>query len=139
MYLNRSKYTKSHSVIKVNGQRMIRQYDHLTGDYSVNDNGFLRNDFSELNARNDSYHMALALSRLREFKSQGNLPPNATLEDAVKLIRPRWCQSPAELDRFEVYLMDHALDLYKSLKSETPEDVKEAVGASVKQDTSSGD
>lgn len=118
--------------VVVNKQRVIRVYDSQAGEYSVNSHGFLRSDFSELNAREDAYRYAAALSRMQELDAQSNLPENATLEDAVRLVRPRWCQSPAELDRFEQYCIDNALDFYNKLKSDTDPDVKQAVGAAVK-------
>lgn len=119
------------SPIKENKVRVIRVYDSQSGEYSVNANGHLRSDFAELNSREDNYRYAVALSRLQELDAYSNLPENATLEDAVRLVRPRWCQSPAELDRFEQYCIDNALDFYKKLKDDTPDDVKQAVGAAV--------
>lgn len=131
MYINRNISRKPSSKIEVDGKRVIRVYDSQVGDYVVNTKGFLASDFATLNAREDSYQMALALSRMRELDAKSNIPEGATFEQAVALIRPRWCQSPAELDRFEQYCIDNALDFYKKLKTETPKDVKEAVGAAV--------
>lgn len=121
--------TKCVSAPIVNKVRKIRVYDSQSGEYSVNSCGFLRSDFAELNSREDAYRYAAALSRMQELDAQSNLPENCTLEDAVRIIRPRWCQSPAEMDRFEQYCIDNALDLYKRLKEKTDEDVAAAVAA----------
>lgn len=131
MYKGKINFFRHSSPIKKNGIRVIRVFDSQSGLYSVNSNGFLRSDFAELNAREDNLSYAAALSRMRELDSSNNLPINATLEDAVRLVRPRWCQSPAELDRFEQYCIDNALDFYNKLKENTPDDVKKSVGAAV--------
>lgn len=110
----------------------IRIFDSENPDFTLNDDGHIRNDFSTLMAREDSRSMALALSRLREFDSQSNLPKGCTFEQAVKLIRPRWCQSPAEMDRFETYLIDNALDLYRKLKSDIDDSDLQSAIASAK-------
>ena len=33
-------------------------------------------------------------------------------------VRPRWCQLPGEVDRFEQYLIDNALEFYKNLRKD---------------------
>lgn len=120
-----------------NNVRRIRVFDSQTGDYSINSHGFIRSDFAELNSREDIYKYAAALSRMQELDAQSNLPKDCTLEDAVRMIRPRWCQSPAELDRFEQYCIDNALDFYNKLKQNTDDDTKRAVGAAVAAQDSS--
>lgn len=89
--------------------------------YEFNNSGFIRNDFSQLNERENQIGFLRALSEMREF-TDVDANKGKTFEQIVSEIRPRWCQLPGEVDRFEQYCIDNALDYYKRLKdAETKE------------------
>lgn len=136
MYVNKSVSVTHSAKVVVNGVRVIRAFDSQSGQYSVNANGHLRSDFAELMAKQDTISMQRALQHMQELQAnEVNIPQDATFEDVCKLVRPRWCQSPAELDRFEQYCIDNALDFYKSLKLKTDEETQKAIAAAqAKQD-----
>lgn len=138
MYKFNKPYQIAVNPVLVHGVRVKRVYECNQSDFALNSSGFIRNDFSTLVETEDRYMMSVVLSRMQELSNEKD-NSNKSFEELVRAIRPRWCQSPAEMDRFEQYCIDNALEFYKKLKADTPDDVKEAVGASVaKQDVSSG-
>lgn len=102
------------------------------GSYSRNSSGFIRNDFSELMDSQDSLSMSRALQKMQEYANSEPDNSKKTFEEIVAMVRPRWCQSPAEMDRFEVYCIDNALETYSKLKN-LDEEQKEAL-AKAKRD-----
>ena len=116
MYNNRFGTLSSGMPFKVNKHVVVRAFDSsLVSDYTVNSCGYLRSDFSELNERNDSLSMARLLARLQEV-SEDDSNKGKSFEELLDMLRPRSCQTPAELDRFEQYCIDKALDFYNNLK-----------------------
>lgn len=103
------------------------------GSYSRNSSGFIRNDFSELMDSQDALSMSRALQKMQEYAN--NEPDNSkkTFEEIVAMVRPRWCQSPAEMDRFEVYCIDNALETYSKLKN-LDEEQKEALAKAKREE-----
>lgn len=99
-----------------------RAFDSFSSmGYEYNAAGFIRNDFSQLNERENQIGFLRALSEMREF-TEVDSNKGKTFEQIVSEIRPRWCQLPGEVDRFEQYCIDNALDYYKRLKdAETKE------------------
>ena len=76
----------------------IEQFD--AADFNRNDNGFIRNDIAQLaRATSESEYQAM-LKKLVVLKNDGGIPDGMKLSDAVQLIKPRYCQTPAELERF---------------------------------------
>ena len=76
----------------------IEQFD--AADFNRNDNGFIRNDIAQLaRATSESEYQAM-LKKLVVLKNEGGIPEGMKLSDAVQLIKPRYCQTPAELERF---------------------------------------
>lgn len=114
----------------ISNENKARSYKSDMAEYTINACGFFRNDFAVLQESQNQLQMALALQRMQEL-SNGDSNKGKSFEEIVAMVRPRWCQSPAEMDRFEQYCIDNALELYKSLKKDTPDDVKEAVGSAV--------
>ena len=76
----------------------VEQFD--AADFNRNDNGFIRNDIAQLaRATSESEYQAM-LKKLVVLKNEGGIPDGMKLSDAVQLIKPRYCQTPAELERF---------------------------------------
>lgn len=105
--------------------------EYIKGDYERNIYGFIRSDFAVLQDSEDSLSMARTLQKMQEIAA--NEPDNSdkSFEDIVREIRPRWCQLPAEMDRFELYCINNALDTYSKLKKlddEQKEALRQAAG-----------
>ena len=80
--------------------------------YEFNSNGFIRNDFSQLQERENDLGYLRALSAMQEFSSEHS-NEGKTFEQIIAEVRPRWCQLNGEVDRFEQYVIDNALDYYQ--------------------------
>lgn len=93
--------------------RIYETFENL--GYEFNEGGFIRNDFSQLQERENELGFARALSQMREYVEE-NTNDGKTFEEIVASVRPRWCQLNGEIDRFEQYLIDNALDFYKKLR-----------------------
>lgn len=93
--------------------------------YEMNECGFIRNDFSQLQERENTLGFYRALSAMQEYQEQHS-NEGKTFEQIVAEIRPRWCQLNGEVDRFEQYCIDNALDFYKKLKDASDEKGKVA-------------
>lgn len=106
--------------------------EYVKGDYERNSYGFIRSDFAVLQDSEDALSMARTLQKLQEI--QANEPDNSekSFEDIVREIRPRWCQLPAEMDRFELFCIENALDTYSKLKK-LDDDEKEALRKAAEQ------
>lgn len=76
----------------------VDQYD--SQEFNLNDAGWVRNDISQLARAQSKAEFDMLLSRLVEIKNSGGLPDDMSVDDAINSIRPRWCQSPAELELF---------------------------------------
>lgn len=122
---------KRRNKIKVSVRSRIN-IEYVTGDYTRNIYGWLRNDFAELQESNDSLSMARILQRMQEFKDSGGDNADKSFDEIISLVKPRWCQSPAELDRFELWCINNALEQYSKLK-ELDEQQKEAIRKAAEQ------
>lgn len=89
-----------------------RSFDLQTAkDYVTNTSGFLRSDFAVLNQTNDELEMARVLARMQEVNPEPN--PDRPFEEILKSIKPRWCELPNEMDRFEQYCINNSLEYYR--------------------------
>lgn len=103
------------------GSFVPRAFDSFSSQgYERNSSGFIRNDFSQLQERENELGMMRALSQMQEYvASHSN--EGKTFEEIVAAVRPRWCQLNGEVDRFEQYCIDNALEFYRNLKDEQSE------------------
>lgn len=94
-----------------------RVFDKLAAsEYAVNVSGFLRSDFSTLSESQDALAMSRVLQRMQELTNESPDNKNKSFDEIVKMVKPRWCQLPAEMDRFEQYCIENAIDFYKQFK-----------------------
>lgn len=95
-----------------------RAFDTFSSQgYERNASGFIRNDFSQLQERENELGMMRALSQMQEYVAEHS-NEGKTFEEIVAAVRPRWCQLNGEVDRFEQYCIDNALEFYRKLKDE---------------------
>lgn len=106
-------------VIKVKNQQQLRLIDAVEGDFVMNKYGHIRSDFATLVDSSDASEMARALQSMQAaYEEDVHKYDGMTFEQIVQTLRPRWCQLPGEVDRFEQYLIDNALDFYKQLRDD---------------------
>lgn len=100
--------------------------DSVDGDFVINKYGHIRSDFAVLAESNNTLEMARALEQMRaSYEASSSQFDGMTFEQMVATVRPRWCQLPNEVDRFEQYLIDNALDFYKKLRADELDALKE--------------
>lgn len=99
-------------------------------EFFQNASGWTRNDISQLAATTSKAQYDAIVQRLVENKAQFNLSPDTKLEDAFKVITPRYCQSPNELASFAEYAaglnLEHVEEMYKSVKEKVVDKVEQS-------------
>lgn len=80
---------------------LICVVDQFAGaDFNLNDCGWIRNDLSSLARAQSQSEYNMILQRLTQIKQTGGIPDDMPLEDAIRNVKPRWAQSPNELETF---------------------------------------
>lgn len=79
----------------------IDNYD--SQEFNINDNGWIRNDISQLARAQSKAEFDAIMSRLNVVNQGKGFPADISLEDAIASIKPRWCQSPNEIEQFAAY------------------------------------
>lgn len=69
-------------------------------DFNLNEAGWVRNDISQLARAQSLQEYNLIMSRLQVLQNSKSLPENMTVEQAFKTIKPRFCQSPNEIEQW---------------------------------------
>lgn len=69
-------------------------------DFNLNEAGWVRNDISQLARAQSLQEYNLIMSRLQILKDSNSLPEDMTVEQAFKTIKPRFCQSPNEIEQW---------------------------------------
>lgn len=110
MYVRTNFHAKVASILP---SRVFDSFKQL--GYEYNSAGFIRNDFSQLQERENELGYLRALSAMQEYTAEHS-NEGKTFEEIVREVRPRWCQLNGEVDRFEQYVIDNALDYYRKLK-----------------------
>lgn len=119
MYKFISKSYNGSKGIAVSNQTVIRAVDSIEDDVVINKYGHVRNDFAILMDTSDGMEFARALANMQSAYEQNSSQfDGMTFEQMVSAVRPRWCQLPGEVDRFEQYLIDNALEFYKNLRQD---------------------
>lgn len=90
----RSEAIKQHKVVII----PVDNFD--CKDFNRNDAGWPRNDISQLARAQSQSEYDSILRRLVELKNNQTLPADMKVKDAISLIKPRYVQSPNEIDQF---------------------------------------
>lgn len=69
-------------------------------EFNYNEAGWVRNDISQLARAQSLQEYNLIMARLQVLSNNKSLPENMTVEQAFKTIRPRFCQSPNEIEQW---------------------------------------
>lgn len=109
--------------------RSIDQFDAQS--FNQNDAGWLRNDISQLARATSQSQYDAIMRRLVELKQSGGLPDDLSKEDAIAMIKPRWAQSPNELEEFMAMTNDDFMARMtkayeKAVKDNPPKDITPA-------------
>lgn len=118
--------SESLSVIHFNSSpefvRSIDQFD--AQEFNKNDAGWLRNDISQLARATSQSQYDAIMRRLVELKHSGSIPDDVSKEDAIAMIKPRWAQSPNELEEFMSMTNDDFMqkldDAYRKAVKDSP-------------------
>ena len=114
--------------VTINNQVVKVAVDAVEGDFVINKYGHIRSDFAVLAESNNTLEMARALEQMRAaYDASSSQFEGMTFEQMVATVRPRWCQLPNEVDRFEQYLIDNALEFYKKLREDEVSNIKDEI------------
>lgn len=116
MYIRKNLRPINVDCLSVKRKRVFDSFTDLGFEY--NSEGFIRNDFSQLMERETQVGYMRALQAMQAYTEEHS-NEGKTFEEIVREVRPRWCQLNGEVDRFEQYLIDNALDFYKKLRDDS--------------------
>lgn len=106
------------SVYKV----VIDQFD--AKEFNQNDAGWIRNDISQLSRATSQAQYDAIMKRLVELQQQGGIPADMSIEDAISQIKPRYAQSPNEIEQFIAYtnsgVMSKLTEAYNKALNDEP-------------------
>ena len=93
-------------------------------DFNLNDAGWVRNDISALARAQSKAEFDMIMSRLQVLPDKPGIGDDVSIEDAFKQIRPRWCQSPNELELWAQMTNGDVMDKLDAAYREALKDVK---------------
>lgn len=100
--LNLQVYNDSARYVEVKNHKVrsipVDSYD--VKEFNLNDAGWPRNDISQLARAQSQSEYDSILRRLVELKNTQTLPSDMKVKDAINLIKPRYVQSPNEINDF---------------------------------------
>ena len=79
-------------------QCTIDQFD--SQDFNLNEAGWIRNDISQLARATSQSQYDAIMRRLVELKQEGGIDEKTSIDDAIAMIKPRYAQSPNEIQQF---------------------------------------
>lgn len=83
-----------------------RKFDDMAKSGIVlNEFGTIASDFSRLVNANKGYELAMLANRLQQIDVPKSKNKDKSFDELVRYLKPRWCQSPKELDDFEQYVL----------------------------------
>lgn len=71
--------------------------------FNLNDNGFIRNDISQLARAQSKSQYEAYMDRLVQLKQEGNIKEGTTVDEAIAMVKPRYAQSYNEIADFIEY------------------------------------
>lgn len=97
-------------------QLSTRAYDSFEQcGFELNHHGTIMSDFAQLVNSQSLLVMQQAAHRLQEIKAVQPDTSQMSHEELVSMVRPRWCQSPLQMQRFDDYLIEHKIAGYEEL------------------------
>lgn len=96
-------------------------------DFNVNECGWLRNDISALSRAQTKQEYEMIAQRLKENQAVYDVKDGTKIKDAVRMIRPRFAQTPYELENFASAVANGDVAALKekvakkSIKSDVPD------------------
>ena len=109
----------------------VRDFERFTdAQFVKNEYGYIRSDISQLMQSQNQLQFAKLAERLQSTISERGLDTSKMCdEEIISLVRPRWCQSPAQKIAFEEYLLSQriaGLEAWKAKKDAEEAAQKEA-------------
>lgn len=120
-------YSRSSCAIRCNGMLVNRAYTtNLDDTITFNQFGFLRSDFAVLNDMQDQISFEAAAKRLQELQSMEPDNSKLSFDQIVEQIRPRWCQHPDDIIKFQQFLISRNIDLLNGKLDEIEDEERKA-------------
>lgn len=83
-----------------------RKFDDMAkSGITLNEYGTISSDFSRLVNANKGYELAMLANRLQQIDVPKSKTKDKSFDELVRYMKPRWCQSPKELDDFEQFVL----------------------------------
>lgn len=102
--------------------RVVDQFD--SQDFNENEAGWIRNDISQLARATSQSQYESIMRRLVELKQEGGIKDGTTVEEAISQIKPRYAQSPNEIEQFIALTNGNVMDKVNAAYQEALKDVK---------------
>ena len=93
-------------------------------DFNLNEAGFPRNSISQLARAQSQSEYDSIMRRLVELKQEGGISDDTTVEQAISMIKPRYCQSPNEIEQFIQWTNGDVMTRLDEAYAKTVKDVK---------------
>lgn len=77
---------------------VVDQFD--AQDFNLNEAGHIRNSISELARAQSKSEYDSIMARLVELQNDSGIKEGTTIEQAISQIKPRWAQSPNEIEQY---------------------------------------
>lgn len=102
--------------------RVVDQFD--AQDFNENEAGWIRNDISQLARATSQSQYDAIMRRLVELKQEGGIKEGTTVDEAISQIKPRYAQSPNEIEHFIALTNGNVMDKVNAAYQEALKDVK---------------
>lgn len=102
--------------------RVVDQFD--AQDFNENEAGWIRNDISQLARATSQSQYDAIMRRLVELKQEGGIKEGTTVEEAISQIKPRYAQSPNEIEQFIAFTNSNVMDKVNAAYQEALKEVK---------------
>ena len=102
-------------------QCTIDQFD--SQDFNLNEAGWIRNDISQLARATSQSQYDAIMRRLVELKQEGGIDEKTSIDDAIAMIKPRYAQSPNEIQQFIEMTNGNVMDKVNAAYQQALKDV----------------
>ena len=102
-------------------QCSIDQFD--SQEFNRNEAGWIRNDISQLARATSQSQYDAIMHRLVELKQEGGIDEKTSIDDAIAMIKPRYAQSPNEIQQFIEMTNGNVMDKVNAAYQQALKDV----------------
>ena len=99
----------------------IDQFD--AQEFNKNEAGWIRNDISQLARATSQSQYDAIMRRLVELKQEGGIDDKTSIDEAIAMIKPRYAQSPNEIQQFIEMTNGNVMDKVNAAYQQALKDV----------------